>query len=167
MRYSRGAAASAALCLAVLGGTGLAQDVPEAMAACISSGTKVRHTFISHSDPARLREAVRLFEAKAPDADYPEGTVIRMLPSEAMVKRAKTAFPGSNGWEYFVLGVTAEGTTVRARGEAASNRLGTCQSCHVRAASADYLCGAGECGALPITEAQIGQMQAADPRCSK
>jgi hypothetical protein len=146
----------------------IAQDTPDALMGCITNGTKVRHTYIQHADPARLKRALQLFETKAAAADYPEGTIIRMIPQEAMVKRSKAAFPKTNGWEYFALAVTPQGTTVRARGDEASNRLGTCQSCHSGAAKSDYLCGAGPgCTAVPLTEEQIAQLQAADPRCAK
>jgi hypothetical protein len=145
-----------------------AQDTPDVLLACIADGTKVRHTYIQHADPAKLKEAVRLFESQAPDADYPEGTIVRMIPQEAMVKRSQSAFPASNGWEYFALAVTPQGTTVRARGSEASNRLGTCQSCHAGATKSDYLCGGGPgCASVPLTEAQIAQLQSNDPRCAK
>lgn len=146
----------------------LAQDVPAPLMACIADGTKVRHTYISHSDPAKLKEAVRLYETKAENADYPEGTIFRMIPGEAMVKRAKSAFPSTNGWEYFALAVTPEGTTVRARGDEASNRLGTCKSCHAGATKSDAICGGGPgCAAVPLTEEQIATIQGNDPRCKK
>lgn len=145
-----------------------AQDAPDVLLACIADGTKVRHTYIQHPDAAKLSEAVRLFETQAPDAEYPEGTIVRMIPQEAMVKRSKAAFPKTNGWEYFALAVTPQGTTVRARGDEASNRLGTCQSCHAGAAKSDYLCGGGPgCASVPLTEAQIAQLQGNDPRCQK
>jgi hypothetical protein len=168
IRAYRSLSAAAALWLAITGVALTAQDTPEALLACIADGTKVRHTYIQHPDPARLKEAVRLFETQAPDADYPEGTIVRMIPQEAMVKRPKAAFPKTNGWEYFALGVTPQGTTVRARGDEASNRLGTCQSCHAGATKSDYLCGGGPgCASVPLTEAQIAQLQANDPRCAK
>ncbi|MBS1820218.1 MAG: cytochrome P460 family protein [Acidobacteria bacterium] len=141
-------------------------DVPPEILACIANGTKVRHTFIQHPDPAKLKEAVRLYESRVENADYPEGTIFRMIPGEAMVKRSKAAFPQSNGWEYFALGVTPQGTTVRARGMEANNPLGTCQSCHAGATKSDYVCGGGPgCAAVPLTEERIGQIQANDPRC--
>lgn len=156
----------------LLGSAGLAlqaqPDVPEALLSCIASGQKVRHTFIQHPDAAKLKEAVRLYENKVDGADYPEGTIFRMIPGEAMVKRSKAAFPASNGWEYFSLAVTPQGTTVRARGFEAANGLGTCQSCHSGAAKADYVCGGGPgCAAVPLTEERIATIQANDPRCPK
>jgi Cytochrome P460 len=145
-----------------------AQDVPESLLSCIATGTKVGHTWIQHSDPARLQEAVKVFESGAPAADYPEGTVIRLIPQEAMIKRSRTAFANTNGWEYFALTVTPQGTTVRERGETASNRLGTCQSCHSKAAKFDYVCRSGhDCPIVSLTEQQIAALQANDPRCPK
>jgi hypothetical protein len=167
MKHRAIVALSSALVLAS-GFAVVAQDTPEAILSCIANGTKVRHTYVQHADPAKLKEAVRLLETKAPDADYPEGTIVRVIPQEAMVKRSKAAFPKSNGWEYFALAVTPQGTTVRARGDEASNRIGTCQSCHSGAAKSDYLCGGGPgCPPVPLTEEQITQLQAADPRCAK
>lgn len=140
------------------------QDVPEQILACIANGTKVGHSYIQHPDPAKLKAAVAAYEAKS--ADYPEGTILRMIPGEAMVKRSKAAFPQSNGWEYFALAVTPQGTTVRARGMEAANGLGTCQSCH-SGAKGDYVCASGGCAAVPLTEERIAAIQANDPRCPK
>lgn len=145
-----------------------AQDVPEAVLACIANGTKVGHTYLQHADPAKLAAAAKLFEAEGPSADYPEGTIIRAIPQEAMVKRTKAAFPNTNGWEYFALTVTPQGATVRERGDSASNRLGTCQSCHTQAAKFDYVCRSGHgCPPVPLTEQQVAMLQANDPRCAK
>ncbi|MEQ1910877.1 MAG: hypothetical protein ABMA15_18800 [Vicinamibacterales bacterium] len=146
-----------------------AQGTPDAaVLACITDGTKVGHTYIHHADPAKLKVAAQLFEAQTQNADYPEGTVIRAIPQEAMIKRSKSAFPNTNGWEYVALTVTPQGATVRERGDAASNRLGTCQSCHVKATAFDYVCRSGhDCPTVPLTEQQVTQLQAADPRCAK
>jgi hypothetical protein len=143
-------------------------DAPPQLSSCIADGTKVRHTYIEHPDPEKLKEAVRIYESRAQHAEYPEGTIIRMIPQDAMVKRAKSAFPNTNGWEYFALAVTPQGTTVRARGDEASNRLGTCKSCHAGAATSDSICGGGSgCTAVPLTEQQIAMLQTNDPRCAK
>jgi len=145
-----------------------AQDAPAPLLACIANGTKVGHTYIEHADPARLKEAVRIYQDKVAGAEYPEGTIIRMIPGEGMVKHAKADFPASNGWEYFALAVTPQGTTVRARGAEASNRIGTCQSCHGGAAKSDLICGGGPgCASVPLTEEQIAMLQKNDPRCPK
>ena len=160
--------AAAAACLVSATLVVRAQDTPEAVLSCITDGTKVGHTYIHHADPAKLKVAAQLFEAQTQNADYPEGTVIRAIPQEAMIKRSKAAFPNTNGWEYVALTVTPQGSTVRERGDAASNRLGTCQSCHVKASAFDYVCRSGhDCPTVPLTEQQVTQLQAADPRCAK
>ena len=102
------------------------------MLACIANGTKVGHTWIQHADAAKLKEAAQLFEGQRQNADYPEGTVIRAIPQEAMVKRSKAVFPNTNGWEYLALTVTPQGATVRDRGDAASNRLAPARVVTVR-----------------------------------
>lgn len=159
------------LCLASAGERLHGQQPPdpgEALLSCIANGTLVRHTYIQHTDPEKLKQAVQLFETQASGAAYPDGTVIRMIPQEAMVKRATWQFPDSNGWEYFALAVTPQGTTVRSSGPYAENRLGACHSCHAKAASFDFVCERGHgCATVPLTDEQIASLQKADPRCPK
>ena len=135
---------------------------------CISDGTKVRHTYLRNADPAKLKEAVRIFENNVENVEYPVGTLLQAIPGEAMVKRSHADFPNTNGWEYFLLGVSAQGTTIRARGDQAANRLGTCASCHQAAAKFDYVCERTHgCAPVPLTDVQIATIQAADARCPK
>lgn len=134
---------------------------------CIANGTKVRHTYVSHPDPAQLKEAVRIFENNVEGAEYPVGTILQMVPGEAMVKRTRAAFPNTSGWEFFALGVTAGGTTITSRGDAASNRAGTCASCHGAATKFDYVCERTHgCAPVPLTDEVIARLQASDPRCT-
>jgi methylmalonyl-CoA mutase len=49
-------------------------------------------------------------------AIYPPGTVIQLVPQEAMVKRESGFAPEANDWEFFFLNVDAEGTEIAARG---------------------------------------------------
>ncbi len=165
MMNMRRMALAAILCaLAVIPVVIGAQDVPPEILACIANGQKVGHTYIQHPEAAKLKQAIAAYQAKG--KDYPEGTILRMIPGEAMIKRSTAAFPESNGWEYVALAVTPQGTTVRARGMEASNPLGTCQSCHSKAAG-DYVCASGGCAAVPLTEERIATIQANDPRCAK
>ena len=134
---------------------------------CMASGTKVRNTYISHPDPALLKRAVQIFENNTPDAQYPEGTILQLVPGEAMVKRSRSAFPNTSGWEFFLLDVTPQGTTIKMRGEAAGNRAGTCLGCHSRATNFDYVCEKTHgCAPVPLTDEQIARIQASDPRCT-
>lgn len=134
---------------------------------CVARGTRVRNTYISHPDPAQLTEAVRIFENHVPDTEYPVGTMLQLVPGEAMIKRTRAAFPNSNGWEFFVLGVSPQGTEIRARGDAASNRAGTCISCHQAATKFDYVCERTHgCAPVPLTDDIIAKLQTSDPRCA-
>jgi hypothetical protein len=133
---------------------------------CITQGTKVRNTYISHPDPAALKEAVRIFENHVSGTDYPVGTVLQLVPGEAMVKQAKEDFPNTNGWEFFALAITPQGTTITARGDQAGNRAGTCLSCHQAAVEFDYVCERTHgCAPVPLTDQMIAQLQAKDARC--
>src|SRR5258707_15122771 len=75
-------------------------SISEKSFGCIrDSAVKVEGTFIRHADPARLKEAVQIFESDVADKEYPVGTTIQIIPGEAMVKESKKEFPNTNGWE--------------------------------------------------------------------
>jgi len=141
--------------------------ITEKSFSCMHVGTKIRKTYIRNADPAKLKEAVRIYENKVEGVEYPAGTIIQMVPNEAMVKHAKKDFPNTNGWEFFAFEVSAEGTKIASRGDTASNRLGTCLSCHGGAVKFDYVCDKGQgCPAIPVTDEQIIAIQGKDPRCT-
>jgi hypothetical protein len=142
-------------------------EITEKSFGCIHDGaTKVRNTFIRHTDPAKLKEAVRILETKATE-EYPVGTMLQLVPFEAMVKHEKAKFPKTNGWEFFFLEVSAEGTKIVNRGENAANRGGTCLSCHQAAQKFDYVCEKGHgCAPIPVTDEQIVAIQGKDARCT-
>jgi hypothetical protein len=55
--------------------------------------------------------------AKAPTgAVYPPGSVIQLIPGEAMVKRDKGFDAATHDWEFFELDVSKDGTQIRRRG---------------------------------------------------
>jgi hypothetical protein len=100
---------------------------------------------------------------------YPVGTVIQLIPQEAMVKRAPGFDPGSNDWEFFTLDVTAAGTTIVTRGgsEVINRFSGTsCAGCHSAAEPQfDFVCEDDHgCAALPVGDDVITAIQNADPR---
>jgi hypothetical protein len=100
---------------------------------------------------------------------YPVGTVVQLIPTEAMVKRAPGFDPASNDWEFFTLDVSPEGTTIVARGgsDIVSPFSGApCVSCHSQTEPQfDFVCEDDHgCDPLPFGDDVIVGIQQADPR---
>jgi hypothetical protein len=99
---------------------------------------------------------------------YPVGTVIQLVPQEAMVKREPGFSPETNDWEFFSLDVTEEGTSILERGgDDVVNRFGgSCARCHALAEPKwDFVCEQDHgCDPLPIGRDVIELVQEADPR---
>jgi hypothetical protein len=99
---------------------------------------------------------------------YPVGTIIQLVPQEAMVKRAPGFSPSTNDWEFFSLDASAKGTKILSRGGAkVVNRFGgSCASCHSAAQPQfDFVCGTTHgCAPLPIGPSVIASLQKSDPR---
>jgi hypothetical protein len=98
---------------------------------------------------------------------FPVGTVIQLLPTEAMVKRHKGYSRATGDWEFFQLQLSPAGTTIAHSGARVQNFFGgDCASCHSAAQSRyDFVCGTGHgCAPLPIGDAQIAKIQSLDPR---
>jgi len=148
-----------------------AQDVTvsEKSFGCIRDGTKIRNTYIKNGDPEKLKEAVRIFKNSVPDREYPVGTFLQLLPDEAMVKHPRQKFPDTNGWEFFHLDLSKQGTKIRTRGDKVVNFQGVlCFSCHQPAVKFDFVCEKGHgCAPVPLDDQKIAELQAADPRCPK
>lgn len=149
-----------------------AQDitVTEQTFGCILDWPKVRNTHFKHDDPKKLKEAMRIFRDSVPDKEYPVGTVLQLVPSEAMVKHPREKFPTTNGWEFFDLEVSKEGTKIKERGEQVVNHSQgvTCLSCHQPAAKFDFVCEKGHgCAPIPFDDEKIATIQKTDLRCTK
>jgi hypothetical protein len=134
---------------------------------CILDWAKVRKFRITNK-LGHIDETLAV--ANAPGtADYPIGTVIQLIPTEAMVKRREGFDPSSNDWEFFFLSVSAMGTTISNRGttDVVNGFGGNCLNCHSKAAPQwDFVCEEGHgCDPLPFTPAQIEMVQNSDPRC--
>jgi hypothetical protein len=150
----------------------LAEDlaVSEQTFGCILDWSKVRNTRIKHADPEKLKEAMRIFRDSVPDKEYPVGTILQLVPFEAMVKHPHEKFPNTNGWEFFALEVSEAGTKIRDRGDNVVNlSLGApCLSCHQPAARFDFVCEKGHgCAPIPFDDQKIAELQRADLRCAK
>lgn len=99
---------------------------------------------------------------------YPVGTIIQLVPQEAMVKRRAGFNAATKDWEFFFLDVSPQGTKIVTRGtDQVVNRFGgNCASCHVAAAPQfDMVCEQDHgCAPLPIGDDVIAAIQQADPR---
>lgn len=99
---------------------------------------------------------------------YPVGTLLQLVPGEAMVKRAPGFSPGTNDWEFFELGVSDQGTVIRVRGgnEVVNRFGGSCADCHAAAdPQYDFVCEQDHgCEPLPIGRPVIEAIQESDPR---
>ena len=144
--------------------------VSEQTFGCILDWPKVRNTRFMHSDPEKLKEAMHIFRNSIPDRQYPVGTILQLIPFEAMVKHPREKFPKTNGWEFFALDVSEAGTKIRDRGDNVVNLSQgvTCLSCHQPAARYDFVCEKGHgCAPIPFDDQKIAELQKGDLRCTK
>jgi hypothetical protein len=132
----------------------------------INSMTRVDDHFVGSLN-GHLAAALAVAHSKNGGV-YPVGTVIQLVPQEAMVKRYKGYSPGTNDWEMFSLKVSAQGTKIVTAGKKnVVNQFGlNCASCHAAAGSRfDFVCGKTHgCTPLPLTDAIIAAVQKGDPR---
>ncbi|MCB1690736.1 MAG: hypothetical protein KDI33_19720 [Halioglobus sp.] len=142
-------------------------DVQADSFGCIRDMEPVRHFYVSNllGDTAATVAA-----ANAPEgAPYPVGSVVQLVPTEAMVKREQGFSPVTNDWEFFELQVTEEGSTIGTRGFAeVNNRFGgNCFACHLPARDPwDFICESDHgCEPIPIDRKMTGALQRSDPRC--
>ena len=144
--------------------------VSEQTFGCILDWPKVRNTRFKHSDPEKLKEAMRIFRDSVPDKEYPVGTILQLVPFEAMVKHPREKFPKTNGWEFFALDVSRKGPRSEDRGDSVVNLSQgvTCLSCHQPAARFDFVCEKGHgCAPIPFDDQKIAEIQKADLRCAQ
>lgn len=144
-----------------------ALKVDESSFRCIRQMTPVRHFYV---DNLLGDTAGTLAAANAPKgAVYPPGSVIQLVPTEAMVKREAGFSPATGDWEFFELTVDEKGTKIGKRGFAeVNNRFGkNCFACHVPARTPwDFVCETGHgCEPIPIDHKMTGALQRSDPRC--
>lgn len=128
--------------------------------------TPVRGFFVDNL-LGHLDEAVAIAEADE-GGTYPVGTIIQLIPTEVMVKRAAGFSPETNDWEFLFVEVTEDGTEIIDRGTRdVINAFGLdCASCHLKADDRfDMVCETDHgCDPLQIGRDVIDAVQAADPR---
>jgi len=133
---------------------------------CILKMTAVRGFFVDNL-AGNLAGAVAV--AQAGKGEYPEGTVLQLIPNEAMIKQQKGFSPETNDWEFFALESDKNGSKIVSRGaKEVNNFLGlNCFECHKAArAEFDLVCEQDHgCVPLPLTRAMFHAVQHTDPRC--
>ena len=139
--------------------------ITEADFECLTDWEPVRGFFLTNL-LGNTAESVRVAEGGFAEP-APVGTVIQLVPIEAMVKLPAGSSPSTNDWEYFLLQNNPSGSTITERGfEEVSNLAGTCNSCHANAAERDFVCeDTGLCAAAALPRDLVDQMVESDPRC--
>lgn len=135
---------------------------------CLLDWAPVRRFYVTNK-LGRLDETLAVANA-AEGGTYPPGTVIQLVPGEAMVKRRPGWSPETNDWEFFFLRVSADGAvTIEDRGttDVVNQFGGNCLDCHRLAEPRwDFVCEQDHgCEPLPINEQIIRNLQNTDPRC--
>ncbi|NNE74504.1 MAG: hypothetical protein HKN26_12630 [Acidimicrobiales bacterium] len=101
-------------------------------------------------------------------AVWPVGSLVQLVPTEAMIKRAPGFSPATNDWEFFELTVDETGSSINVRGGAeVENFIGlSCADCHAKAEPQfDFICEQDHgCDPLPFDAAFFQNLQATDPR---
>ena len=133
---------------------------------CMLKMTAVRHFFVDNL-AGNLEGTVAV--AKAGRGEYPEGSLLQLIPNEVMIKQKKGFSPGTNDWEFFALESDKNGSRIVSRGtQDVNNFLGlNCFECHKAArAEFDLVCDQDHgCAPLPLTRSMFHAIQHTDPRC--
>jgi hypothetical protein len=132
----------------------------------IHAWTKVRDFYVGNL-LGHLPEALAV--ARNPKGGtYPVGTIIQLIPTEAMVKRRSGWDAATHNWEFFSLSISGSGTRILSRGATSTVNFAheNCASCHDAAEPQfDETCdGNHGCAPLPLTPALIAGLQSRDPR---
>ncbi|GAC1568308.1 MAG: hypothetical protein NVS2B3_11220 [Vulcanimicrobiaceae bacterium] len=140
--------------------------VTDASFKCITKMTAVKDFFVDNL-AGNLQGTLAV--ARAGRGRYPEGTVLQLIPNEAMIKQQKGFSPATNDWEFFALDHNKSGTKIISRGtREVNNFIGiNCFSCHKAArAEFDLVCQENHgCAPLPLTKAMFHAVQHTDSRC--
>ncbi len=134
---------------------------------CMLDMTPVRHFYVDNLYKTQLDATLAV--ANAGTGEYPEGSVVQLVPDEVMVKHPKGFSPVTKDWEFFELNVSSSGTEIHKRGFAnVVNRFGgNCLGCHIKAKPEfDMICEkANGCDPIPLTTQITTLLQKTDPRC--
>jgi hypothetical protein len=154
--------------LLLVTGFGNAAEIDQNSFRCVTRMTPVRHFYV---DNLRGKLDATLAAANSANgAVYPPGSVVQLVPTEAMVKRDRGFDATTQDWEFFALDVSKDGTRIQRRGttQVVNQFGGNCFGCHEKAAPQwNLLCETNHgCAPLPITLEMIRALQRTDPRCN-
>ena len=139
--------------------------VTDADFACIRKLKPVRGYYVGNV-LGNVDASVKAAEASG---TYPVGSIVQLVPTEAMVKHEAGYNAATNDWEFFELSVSKTSTTIHVRGSTdVVNRFGgNCLSCHAPAGPKfDMVCEQNHgCLPIPITPLMAKAIQNTDPRC--
>ena len=132
---------------------------------CLPETTPVRGFFVDNylGDVEGARAA-----AEEPGArPFPAGSIVQLIPQEAMVRLPDGTSPETGDWEYFLLDPSDGTTRILSRGGAeVENAAGSCNSCHAAAASRNFVCEqTGLCADAAIPRVVVDSLVASDARC--
>ena len=134
---------------------------------CVQDMTPVRGFFVDNL-LGNLEETLSVANS-ADGGSYPTGSVVQLVPSEIMVKRAPGVSPDTNDWEFFIMDTTTTASKILTRGFAdVVNRFGgNCLSCHAKAEPKwDMVCESTHgCDPIPLTRDILTLLQKTDLRC--
>lgn len=134
---------------------------------CVLGMHPVRGFYVDNLLEGKLEETLAV--AKAGQGEYPAGSVVQLVPAEAMVKLARGASPATRDWEFFELVASPDGTQINKRGfvDVVNRFGGNCFACHVKAEPQyDMICETGHgCDPIPLTAEITTLLQKTDARC--
>lgn len=143
------------------------EAITDASFDCISKLTAVDRFFVGNLN-GDLEATLAVARSKTGGV-YPAGSIVQLVPGEAMVKRAAGYNAATKDWEFFELDTSPQGTKIRKRGHGdVVNRFGgNCLECHVKAKPEwDLICSTDHgCDPIPINDVMIRALQKTDPRC--
>lgn len=143
-------------------------EVTEASFKCIRDLTPVRGFYVGNLK-GDLDATLKVARSENGGV-YPPGSIVQLVPTEAMVKHEAGYDPATGDWEYFELAVAPGSTKINVRGSAdVKNRFGgNCHTCHAAAeAKWDKICEQTHgCAPIPITPLMSKAIQNTDPRCA-
>src|SRR5262245_19388156 len=80
---------------------------------CITDMRPVRHFYV---DNLLGNVEATVAVATAGKGDYPEGSVLQLMPNEIMIKQQQGFNPETRDWEFFYIDVDKNGSKIFARG---------------------------------------------------